>query len=209
MPTTQDADAVRASVEALQGVYGIVIALALAEAFRQFVRDPSRNGGDGETDWWRLPALAVVVFLIVPFFQGMQRYFQKVYLTDSPPSAYGGFILVDAFVFMTEGALFFMLARSLALALWRKFYLTVSFLLGLDIAWAVWGWLVHEVKTWPWAAVNSVFLIVLLVLLVKVFSKGSGWDRRKTPPVVLAIVLLARTIADYWASWDFYFPPAT
>lgn len=204
-PTTaQAADilAIRASVEALQRIYAVILALALCETFKQFVRDDSGEaGGRGKLHWDRLPALIVVVVLIVPFFHGMQRYFHEVYLTGTLPSSYGAFILVDTAIFMLEGILFFVLARSLRADRWRMFYRCVLILLSIDIAWGTFVACAHSVPIWSWVLVNlgcNVVLILLMKFWRKPIVTKASW--------IFAAVLILRTIVDYGASWRFYFP---
>ncbi|TMJ32315.1 MAG: hypothetical protein E6G88_03325 [Alphaproteobacteria bacterium] len=62
-------------VKFFQYAFIIVFALALGEAFKQFVAEKANQPRDKVVDWSRLPALLSFVVLIFPFYQGMSRYF--------------------------------------------------------------------------------------------------------------------------------------
>jgi hypothetical protein len=57
--------------------------------------------------WKRLPALLSFLFLIWPFFQGMNRYFYATYKPDALPQPYSLYLSIDGILFTIEAALFF------------------------------------------------------------------------------------------------------
>src|SRR5690349_3178439 len=127
-----------------RSAFTVVLALALGEAFKQFVTD--RIAGEGRYQepkpdfpiilWTRLPALLSFLFLIWPFFQGMNRYFNKTYQSGSMPQPYSLYLSIDGILFTVEAALFFVMSRALPVAKWRLFYLCTLGLLVVDSIWA-------------------------------------------------------------------------
>jgi hypothetical protein len=52
-----------------RNAFSLIFALALAEAFKQFVFDRARQATDPVIDWERLIPLLAFVLLIFPFYQ--------------------------------------------------------------------------------------------------------------------------------------------
>jgi nucleoside 2-deoxyribosyltransferase len=90
-------------------VFGIVLALALAEAFKQSVAE-----GGHRLRWDSVPGLLSFLFLIFPFFQGMNRYFYFTYLAPNVmPTSYAPGLIFDGMAFTAESAMFFFMSRAL------------------------------------------------------------------------------------------------
>jgi len=62
-----------------KSTFAIVLALALAEAFKQSVSDKVEEADHEVIFWRKVPALCSFLLLIIPFYQGMSRYF---FVTD-------------------------------------------------------------------------------------------------------------------------------
>ncbi len=94
-------------VKFFQYTFIIVFALALGEAFKQFVAEKANQPPDKVVDWGRLPALLSFVVLIFPFYQGMSRYFFATYADVSTlPKPYSLYLMFDGVAFLAESALF-------------------------------------------------------------------------------------------------------
>jgi nucleoside 2-deoxyribosyltransferase len=206
MPLFADASAtelsVGSSIESLVRLFGIILALAIGEAFKQFVSDKAEKPEDRHIHWDRIFALVSFIFLVVPFFHGMARYFFETYREAVRPRPYAGYLLFDSGVFTVESILFFVLSRSLPRVQWRRFYLTVVLLLFLDIIWgAVEAHDVARLIVW-WVIINFVALVLLgLVLFFQ-------WKTESMRGAILCmVILIGRTIADYSYSFSYYFPP--
>jgi hypothetical protein len=184
--------------------FSIVLALALGEAFKQAVaehRPGTATGGD--IQWDRLPALLTFLFLILPFYQGMNRFLLLNYGGESASQHHYSAIalIIDGVAFMAESAVFFAMSRNLANSRWRYLYGIVLFLLLID---SCWGLTVLARTSDPtvlgWVVLNIAFSIVLVILI---------WRGPKFSDSSVAIAgtaaMLIRTIIDYWISWDFYF----
>jgi hypothetical protein len=94
-----------------QKAFTVILALALAEAFKQFVADKADKEEDRVIHWERLWSLVSFLFLIFPFFQGTSRYFYVEYLGTKLPQDYAIFVIFDAIIFTIEAALFFVMSE--------------------------------------------------------------------------------------------------
>jgi hypothetical protein len=184
-----------------KGAFMIVMALAVAEAFKQFVTARTAGEAERRVGWERALALVSFIFLIVPFYQGMSRYFFLTYGDSTKlPQPYAAFLLFDAVNFLIESMLFFAMSQALAITSWRRFHACVLTLLSVDIVW-VWlsTWL-HGGTVAAWMLINVVCAIVLLAIV--------RWPKSasRQPALWAMIAVMARTIADYGLLWNFYFP---
>jgi len=180
-----------------RNMFTVVLALALTEAFKQFVSDR----GEAQTrfiHWDRLPSLLTLLFLVIPFFHGMSRYFFNKYIA-SLPTPYAWPLMVDSIVFVSESALFFIMSRCMASIQWRQFYTTVVALLILDSLWAFYA---ITPGTWMW--LNFTLGPILLIAVV------TYWCLNKVPSLPMAFLftglIVVRTVLDYVWEWKFYFP---
>jgi hypothetical protein len=137
-------------VENVQSIYTIILALAVAEAFNQAIKENKPKDERPATTlagWFdcfhhsRVVSLFVFLLMIVPFFQGNQKYLYLQYIEllhgPKPPRSISALWLnFDCVVFSIEAGLFFLMARSLSAQRWQQFYATIIVLLSLDLAWA-------------------------------------------------------------------------
>ncbi len=201
-----NAEAIESTVQSLQWIYTVVIALAIGEAIGKVVGKEDGNG-DNRIQWNRLPALIAFVFIIVPFYHGMGRYLQTVYDPSSPPStfgwSYGMFLLFDVAVFAIEAFLFFVLARSLQPKNWTQSCGAVMILLMVDIVWGVSVlWLHDMTEIRPWVNINCIVCLAFSVLLAL-----RRWLPHHSAGLwVVTVVVILRTVCDYIFTWSFYFP---
>jgi hypothetical protein len=206
------------SVIFFRSAFSVVLALALGEAFKQFVTD--RIAGEGPYQepkpdfpiilWTRLPALLSFLFLIWPFFQGMNRYFYATYQNGSMPQPYSLYLTVDGILFTVEAALFFVMSRAMPLAKWKLFYLCTLCLLVID---SVWGGttLTHTNEVSPWLVLNIISIPVLSTILWMLtrITKAIEITRSKVRYFIvfgMPVLVATRTVIDYWKMWPFYFP---
>jgi len=187
----------------VQRFFAIVLALALGEAFKQFVADKAVKPEERVLHWDQIWALLSFLLLIFPFYQGMSRYLFQNY-TDLPTmrQPYSRYLASDGVIFTLEAALFFIMARTLPVGQWRRFYTAVLILLLSD---SVWGLASASLKNSPieiWMILNAVFGGLLLIMI------GIFWrlPRYYTPAIIGLVLILIRTVLDYYYSWTFYFP---
>jgi hypothetical protein len=193
---------VRSSIEGLGRLFAIVLALAIGEAFKQFISDKAEKPEDRYIHFDRIWGLITFVVLVVPFFHGMVRYFFETYQEAARPKPYTRHLFIDSIVFTFESFLFFVLSRSLPSVQWRRFYWTVFLLLVVDIVWGSFGAYTHEKILWSWVYVN--IGAALLVGFALWFWRD---PKSLTSVIVCMLILIARTVLDYSLCWNYYFPP--
>jgi hypothetical protein len=182
--------------------FAIVLALALGEAFKLVVHED----GPQFIAWQKLYALASFLLLILPFYQGMNRYLLITYGEQAPtPKPDAVFLIIDGASFMIESALFFAMSRTLGIDKWRRFYWVVFTLLVVD---SVWGATVMMHATSPaseviarWLKLNVVTAIFILLFIIF----GRRFRKLHLLAALGTFAMLVRTVCDYRISWDFYF----
>jgi hypothetical protein len=203
------------SVDSLQRLYAVVVGLAVTICIQQAL-----SGSDGKLHTWvdakanadflsslfwpKLPIVLSFVASIVPFFHGMNRHLDRVYLEETVSPAKEGFIVLDFFIFFFESCLLVGLASLVNTG--DNFFVALGLLLVIDCLWAFishgvhYGRLAMPTTLW-WGVINVVALIVLLVIL---YSNAfqEGWKRTWA----LAGVACIRTAVDYIVCWRFYIP---
>jgi hypothetical protein len=204
------------SVDALERLFAVVVALAITIAIQKVLFDK-----DGKLYVWydsasktyplmkmlldRLPMLAAFIFSIVPFYHGMNRHLDRIYVERDVPASKAGFLVVDFFVFFLESCL--LVAFAALVDTGNYGFIVLVLLLAVD---AVWCFATHGIhygaispSTIRWGWINSSAVAALLfVYFSNVFPDGGArtW--------ALCGVAIIRTVVDYIVCWDFYFPPS-
>jgi hypothetical protein len=90
------------SVDSLQQIYAVVIALAIAQAIESLLKDPVR-GTVLDLDQIKvgLPALVAFLVTLVPFWHGMNRHLDRCYL-EKESAIRQGALLLDFWTFFVE-----------------------------------------------------------------------------------------------------------
>ena len=174
-------DSMTEVVENIQSIYTIVLALAIAEAFNQAIKE---NKPEMETHattvrrWFdcihpsRFVSLIVFLLLAAPFFQGNQKFLYEQYIEPlhqaiPPKSISASWLNYDCLIFTLQAGLFFVMSRSLSARRWQQFYATIVVLLSLDFVWALTEkWHGSAVPAeWLWFdGIAVIFLAVVIVL---------------------------------------------
>ncbi|MBL7876763.1 MAG: hypothetical protein JNL53_13940 [Cyclobacteriaceae bacterium] len=190
------------SVDSLQKIYAVIIGLAIARTTQEVVQG---------TNWNEIlpriqataPALLSFFFLIVPFYHGMNRHLDYSYLERVPQHSKIGLIM-DFIFFSLEAALFFLFADTIILG--KESFIVIALILGLDILWGTFATLLNYHKEsgkqnpFAWVKINIVTLI--FGFFIYVYGDNPVIDVRWC----LAVLLVGRTIIDYYMMMDFYFP---
>jgi hypothetical protein len=135
----------------VQSIYGIVLALAIAEGFNQAIKGNNPEAEKHATtlaNWLdcihhsRIISLTVFLLLAMPFFQGNQKYLylqyiEPLYKPHPPKSISAIWLNFDCLIFTVEAGLFFVMSRSLSARRWQQFYATIALLLFIDFIWAL------------------------------------------------------------------------
>ncbi len=174
-------DSMTEIVENIQSIYTIVLALAIAEAFSQAVKEVKPEAEKHATtlaNWFdcvhpsRIVSLVVFLLLAAPFFQGNQKYLYLQYIEPlhrlNPPKSISALWLnFDCLVFSLEAGLFFVMSRSLSARRWQQFYATVVVLMSIDFVWATLErWRGSAVpREWLWFDMAAVIILVLIIIV--------------------------------------------
>jgi hypothetical protein len=195
---------VQHAVQFFQTVYGILLALALGEAFKQFVLD-----GDQNIRWDRSASLWAFLFMIVPFFHGMNQYMYITYLHGAQKSleTISAPLLLDGLMFLAMAAVFFVLSRSLSPSHWVRFYVSTFALLAIDTVWIL-SAIYRGSDLWAWLALNGVVASVLAIVMF--VQREKTYVPQQLPPwhspswLCAAIFTMSTTI-DYVVMLRYFF----
>lgn len=192
-------EATRLSVKSLQRIYAMIIALAVGEALRRFFISPDDNEfaitGKQVAD---LPALVAFFVTVVPFFHGMNRHLDDFYVLDSGKQAPAGALFFDFVFFLMESAALFAMASTVTNA--SALFAVLMILLVIDFVWAAVAWMITRSPAIKWSIINFITSIVLFFFYYQVIFPAEMlfW--------MLTVIVIARTVVDYWRNWAFYFP---
>jgi hypothetical protein len=187
------------SVDSIEKIYAVVIALAISQAIQSLLKDSS-GAADLNLDRLSsgLPAFVAFLVTLVPFWHGMNRHLDRCYLEKTSEVVQGA-LLLDFGVFFVEASFLFAAGWSLRSGI--ESFKCLGLLLGVDM---LWGFISHQIH-FPgkkshvvrWSAINVV-AVVLAILIVAYPFQPKTW--------VLMVVAVLRSVMDYWLCWDFYFP---
>ncbi len=186
------------SVNFFQTAFMIVLSLSLGEALKSFASDNPHH----PLRWDCLPALLAFLIVFFPFFQSMSQYLFITYL--DPRTAlkfYPGYLVFDGIMFALEAGCFFVMSRSLAPQIWRRFYASILMLMVFDIGWTGVSYF-RGVHVGDWLWLDIVLGVALLATM--------WFERRKSPsmrPSYIGLAIVTTTTAlSYWFERDIYFP---
>jgi hypothetical protein len=193
------------SVDSLQRIYAVIVALAVGQAIRLLFSAPA-DADIFIVAFWEHEAVwpfVSFIFTVVPFYHGMNRHLDRCYIERHATNVQG-MLLFDFVVFFIEASLLFIFASSLHSGLVA--FGSLAILLGVDTIWALVSHFVHYKTFTPsvrrWAVLNSVAIALggVVVFLEVIRPEGVL--------IVLALIAVVRSVLDYHGSWEFYFPPA-
>ena len=210
-------DEILDTIRFMQSAFTMVMALALSESFKQFIEDKENTGIHKN----RIPALLGFLFLIIPYFGGMSRYFFLSYtvkIHDGTISdQYGLQLLFDEIIFMFEAASFFCLSRMLSATKWRAFNLTLLILLTADAIWLIEQRQASGDAPRLWLIFDIIEFFALLILRyccityeISEAKRDTRESKIKMRQVIFScassIIIFIMTIIDYIVNWNFRFP---
>ena len=187
------------SVDSLQQIYAVVIALGIAQAIESLLKDPGR-GALLEPAQVRegLPAFVAFLVTLVPFWHGMNRHLDRCYLEKKTPVVQGA-LLLDFWTFCVEASLLFAAGWSLRSGIHS--FIALGLLLSVDM---LWGFISHQIHfrdrkshVIRWSAINLGAIALAVLVVAFPFQYKTG---------VLTFVAVLRSIVDYSLCWNFYFP---
>lgn len=190
------------SVDSIQAIYAVVIALAISSAIQTFLKNSSgtANVGLDRTVLSGLPALVAFLVTLVPFWHGMNRHLDRSYL-EKRSGVVQGALLFDFATFFIEAIFLFAAGWSVRSGINTFYYL--GLLLGVDMLWAFISHQIHrpgkKSHARRWSILNVIAIFIGFLVVTFPFAPK---------PLVLLVIALARSIADYGFCWNFYFPGA-
>lgn len=171
----------------VQSIQTIVMALAIAEAFKQTVRElrpAEERHAVTLKDWLeciypnRLVSLLAFLLLAVPMFLGNQKYLYTEYIAPlhsaHPPERVSALWLnVDGLIFLIEAGLLFVMSRSLSARRWQQFYGTVLLLMLLDVIWvlAARRHAAHAPLQWLWFDLIAIGICAAFLVADRFFMR--------------------------------------
>ena len=193
----------------LQSLYVVGAGLGVAYALEGMIR-----GVGSDPSMERDTVLVVVAFLVtlIPFFHGAMLYM------DTEIRGRATVVLVDFLALFGQTVLFFVMAEFVREP--TSFAVAWMVLLAVDVVWVVWlmtpiprrskGQAAEPIfrEYRPWAIINCVCIVALLAvyLLIPSGDGRTGPDLRLG--LILMLIAIARTGADYWFSRAVYFEKA-
>lgn len=187
------------SVDSLQQIYAVVIALAIAQAIESLLKDPVRGTLLESSQVLNgVPAFVALMFTLVPFWHGMNRHLDRCYIQKRTGVAHGALIL-DFATFFLEASLLFGAGWSLRSGI--DTFIALGLLLSVDMIWAFVSHQVHfpgqKSHSKKWSIINLVTIAIAILIVEFPFQEKN---------LVLMVIAIMRSIVDYWLCWSFYFP---
>jgi hypothetical protein len=187
------------SVDSLQNIYSVVIALAIEQAIQSLLKDPARGA---LLDWSQfspgLPAFVALLVTLVPFWHGMNRHLDRSYV-EKKSAVVRGALLFDFGAFFIEASLLFAAGWSLRSGIYSFIFL--GCLLFVDTVWAAISHMIHfpgeKSHAVNWATLNMIAIVIAILIAALPFQ---------SKPIVLMVVPVVRSVVDYSRGWEFYFP---
>jgi hypothetical protein len=191
---------VERSVDNVQKIYAVIIALAIAQAIQNLLKSPGSTTVDLSLRQVSagLPAFIAFLVTLVPFWQGMNRHLDRCYL-EKTAGVRQRVLLLDFAVFFVEAIFLFAAGWSIKSDI-KTFY-WLGGLLGVDTVWSVASHYIHfpgtKSHSVKWAAINVCAIVIAIFVVEYPFQHKE---------FVLMVIAVGRSIADYVLCGDFYFP---
>jgi hypothetical protein len=191
---------VERSIDSLDRTYAVIIALAITHAIQLTFIAPSGELALTARTLQLAPSLLALIVTTVPFSHGMNRHLDSIYVENAPLSV-REVLLLDFLVFFIEACLLFGFAASIRAG--KQAFIFLGVLLAVDAAWGLVSRLIHRkipAASLTWAAINVVAILTgAMFYRTTYFAEGDK-------PWFLSAVAIVRSVIDYWANRDFYFP---
>jgi hypothetical protein len=174
------------SIDTLQRVYAVIAGLSIQEALRNAFR--GSTGFQLQFDPPKLAQFLAFMLVVIPFVHGTSRHMDATASQNRLK-----LLFFDFLVFLTQSCMLFLLAEAGSV---EDFVSLLILLLTIDAGWSLIASLTKS-QVWKWAVINTCAIVLLIIL------------RAYTPflqPFPIAVIMIARTIADYSWMRKFYFP---
>lgn len=190
---------VERSVDSVQKIYAVVIALAIAQAIQSLLKSST---GAADLNLSQLlsgvPGFVAFLVTLVPFWHGMNRHLDRCYL-EKDNSVVQGALLLDFGTFFVEAIFLFAAGWSLRSGIIP--FVCLGLLLFTDMVWAFISHQIHfpgrKSHAVKWSAINITSIVVAILVVAFPFQSKI---------LVLMVIAVVRSLVDYWLCWNFYFP---
>ena len=196
---------IQRSVDSLQMIYAVIIALAIGNAIQTIFLDTTTKLFIFDFSLLSsLPAFLTFIVIIVPFYQGMNRHLDNCYIINTERHVEGA-LLFDFLVFFFEAIILYAFSASIKSGL--NCFIILGILLFVDVIWGLISHWIHYKEVKPgvirWSIINFITIIAgTAVFLLSIYTDNNkAW--------ILFLIALVRTVCDYGFSWQFYFPRNT
>jgi hypothetical protein len=175
------AKVVERSVDSLQKIYAVVIALAISQAIQSLLKGPNGAADFSLGEFASgLPAFIAFLVTLVPFWHGMNRHLDRCYL-EKESAVVQGALLLDFATFCIEASFLFAAGWSLRAGIQTFNYL--GFLLLVDMVWAFISHQIHfpgkKSHAVRWSTINIIAMGLAVLIVAFPFERK---------PLVLAVV---------------------
>jgi len=191
------------SIDSLQRIYAVIIALSFSEALRRTFLDQNQSFSD---NMWLsyLPELVTFLMTAVPFIHGMNRHLDEIACTVQERKKRWLFfiLLLDFAIFLAQSCLFFLLAVTVKEKIF--FFQLWMVVLAVDLVWLLLTTFSSKLNEWWWA-VDNTLTIALSCFVIYFLHLRLGVDQDTTLWILMTIAIV-RTICDYTLARKFYFP---
>ena len=200
-------DSRQRTVGHLQGLYTVVVGVALAAALTNLIDQDSGV----PIRWEALPYFVAYLFTLVPFYHGALRHSDIAYFENPSSHTKPGALMADWSLLFVEGCV--LLALALLIDRPVPFMYSLIALLGFDAIWAFLAHLAfspglseHQAEA-QWARINIVAVLLLVVAAVFLDSIDAASKPVDTYRWILVLsIAVGRTVWDYVSGWSFYYP---
>ena len=190
--------AIARSVDSLQKIYAVIIALAIGNLANVVLRDLNEIS-ELDTVVPYLPVILSFFLTIVPFYHGMNRHLDICYI-ENEDSFSKGSLIFDFFIFSFEALSFLVLSFFIKTGL--AAFAILGFILVFDTLWSYISHWTHYNHIKPttriWAYINAITVCVgfLIYSLDFILNKE----------ILFLILFILRIFFDYKLGYRFYFP---
>lgn len=194
------------SVAHLQGLYTVVVGLALTEAITTLIDSKASSSIPFDS----IPYFLAYLVTLVPIAHGALRHLDVAYLENSSQPPKHGALMVDWSLLFVEGCGLLILALFIRHP--EAFSYILTGLLGFDALWAFTAYLAFspERGKWTtekkWAVINFVAVLFLVIVLIALDATDKTNPISTYRWILVLLVAFARTVWDYSWCWPHYFP---
>ncbi|MGP8217340.1 MAG: hypothetical protein ACLQQ4_17360 [Bacteroidia bacterium] len=202
------------AVTNLQLLFNLIIGLALTRGVQTVLTDSVSN----KILPWKeiisnIAPFFVFALLIIPFTQGMNRYFEKTYLEDKEMQKVSGALLFDFMIFFAESICLYAFSVTLdfephSLIILLLLFMVDSFwvFMLLKSLWKSYSFPVIEKNIKSFLYLNLATLLIGVIISITLYYFLNNYFSHNQIAIIWVFLASIRTFFDYKINWNFYFP---